>query len=93
MAVVQSIQLWNLTQSLSANSHTYYYLVFHHPLTFIPGLKPSFSANLSHSHPFPFPLQDSLHGFPRLFIVISEHICFVLLVFLFLHFLVVGSVR
>ena len=29
-----------LIQSLSANSHTYYYLVFHHPLSFIPGLKP-----------------------------------------------------
>jgi len=27
-----------------------------------------------------------------LFTVISEHICFLLLVFLFLHFLVVGSV-
>jgi len=32
-----------------------------------------------------FLLQDSLHGFPRLFTVISEHICFLLLVFLFLH--------
>jgi len=30
---------------------------------------------------------------PRLFTVISEHIRFLLLVFLFLHFLVVGSVR
>ena len=29
-------------------------------------------------------LEDSLHGFPRLFTVISEHICFLLLVFLFL---------
>ena len=28
-----------------------------------------------------------------LFTVISEHICFLLLVFLFLHFSVVGSVR
>jgi len=28
-----------------------------------------------------------------MFTVISEHICFLLLVFLFLHFLVVGSVR
>jgi len=36
--------------------------------------------------PFLFLLQDSLHGFPRLFTVISEHICFLLLVFLFLHF-------
>jgi len=43
--------------------------------------------------PFFFLLPDSLHGFPRLFTVISEHICFLLLVFLFLHFLVVGSVR
>ena len=44
--------------------------------------------------PFLFLLQDSLHGFPRLFTVISEHICFLLFSFsLFLHFLVVGSVR
>jgi len=43
---------------------------------------------------FPFLLQDSLYGFPRLFNVTSEHIpSFTLLVFLFLHFLVVGSVR
>jgi len=42
---------------------------------------------------FLFLLQDSLHGFPRLFTVISEHICFLLLVFRFLHFLVVGSMR
>ena len=60
---------------------------------FIPGLEPSFSANPSHRSPSFFLLQDSLHGFPRLFTVISEHICFLLLVFLFLHFLVVGSVR
>jgi len=33
------------------------------------------------------------YGFPGLFTVISEHSCFLLLVFLFLHFLVVGSVR
>ena len=31
--------------------------------------------------PFLFLLQDSLNGFPRLFTVISEHICFLLLVF------------
>jgi len=45
--------------------------------------------------PFLFLLRDSLglHGFPRLFTVISDHICFLLLVFLFLHFLVVGSGR
>ena len=71
---------------------TYEYLVFHHPLTFIPGLNPSFSANHSHRS-LPFLLRDSLHGFPRLFTVIFEHICFLLLVLMFLHFLVVGSVR
>ena len=38
------ISLVTSYQYLSANSHTYYYLVFHHPLTFIPGLKPSFSV-------------------------------------------------
>ena len=32
MAVVQSIQLLNLIRSLSANSHTYYYLVTTHSL-------------------------------------------------------------
>ena len=45
---------------------------------------------------FLFLLQDSLYGFPRLFAVTSEHIrLFYFLVFflLFLHFLVVGSVR
>jgi len=43
---------------------------------------------------FPFLIQDSLHGFPRLFTVTSEHIpSFLFSFFLFLHFLVVGSVR
>jgi len=36
--------------------------------------------------------QDLLHGLPRLFTVISEHICF-LLFFSFFTLLVVGSVR
>jgi len=45
------------------------------------------------SQPFLFLLQDSLHGFPRLFTVISENICFSTFSLLFLHFLVVGSVR
>ena len=31
--------------------------------------------------PFLFLLHDSLHGFPRLFVVISEHICFLLFSF------------
>jgi len=44
--------------------------------------------------PFLFIFQDSLHVFSRLFTVISEHICFLLFsYFLFLHFLVVGSMR
>jgi len=61
--------------------------------SFTPGLKLSFSANPSHCSPsFPL-LKYSLRGFPRLFTVISEHICFLLLIFLFLHFLVVGCVR
>ena len=34
---------------------------------------------------FLFLLQHSLHGFPRLFTVISEHICFLILVFLFFY--------
>ena len=53
--------------------------------SFIPGLKPSFSANPSHCSPS-FLLKYSLHRFPGLFTVISEHICFLLLVFLFLQF-------
>ena len=39
-------------------------------------------------------LKYLLRGFPGLFTVISQHMCFLLLVFFpFLHFLVVGSVR
>jgi len=41
-------------------------LVFDHPLTFILGLIPSFSANASH-RPFLFFLQVSLHDSPILF--------------------------
>jgi len=80
-----------MCRSLSANSHTYYYLVFHHPLTL------SFQAeNLPFLQILPTAaLPFSSSGFPRQFTVISEHrpICFLRLVFLFLHFLVVGSVR
>jgi len=61
--------------------------------SFTPGLKPSFSANPSHCRPSFLLLKYSSHGFPGLFTVISDHICFLLLVFLFLHFLVVGCVR
>jgi len=60
--------------------------------SFIPGLKPSFSANPSHCS-LPFLYQNWLHGFPGLFADTSEHIRFLLFSFLFLHFLVVGSVR
>jgi len=89
-------------QSRFVSSHTYShrptycYLLFHHPLTL------SFQAqNLSSLQIFPtvalpfFLLKYLLHGFPGLFTVISGHICFLLFVFflLFLHFLVVGSVR
>jgi len=59
----------------------------------VTGLKPSFSANPSHCSPSFLLLKYSLHGFPGLFTVISEHISSLLLVFLFLHFLVVGSVQ
>ena len=56
--------------------------------SFIPGLKPPFSANPSHCSPSFLLLKYLLRGFPGLFTVISEHICFLLLVFflLFLHF-------
>jgi len=50
------------------------------PHSFIPVLKPSFSANLSHCS-LSFFLQDWLHGFPRLFTVTSEHIRFLLFSF------------
>ena len=49
--------------------------------SFTPGLKPSFSANPSHCSPSFLLLKYLLHGFPGLFTVISEHICFLLLVF------------
>ena len=55
----------------------------HHPSplhSFIPGLKLSFSANLSH-HSLPFFLLDWLHGFPGLFTDTSEYIRFYSLVF------------
>ena len=58
------------------------------PHSFIPDLKPSFSANPSHRG-----LQNWLHGFPRLSTDTYEHICFLLFSFSVFHFLVVGSVR
>ena len=41
--------------------------------SFIPGLKPSFSANPSHCSPSFLQLKYLLRGFPGLFTVISEH--------------------
>ena len=93
MAVVQSIYTVFICQQS-------YLLLFGIPSptrSFIPGLKPSFSANPSHCSPSFLLLNQLkylLRGFPGLYTVISEHVCFLLLVFsLFLHFLVVGSVR
>ena len=48
--------------------------------SFIPDLKPSFSANPSLSS-LPFLLQGCLHGFPGLFTDTSEHIRFLLFSF------------
>jgi len=88
---------------VSANSHTYipartqelseiiWYSIIHS--LFHSRLKTFLFCKSFPPQPFLFLLMDSLHGFPRLFTVISEHICFLLLVFLFLHLLVVGSVR
>ena len=59
--------------------------------SFHPRLKTSFSEIPSHCSPSFLILKYLLRGFHGLFTVISEHICFLLLVFfLFLHFLVVG---
>ena len=59
--------------------------------SFIPGLKPSFSANPSNGS-LPFLLRDWLHGFPELFTDTSEQIRSLLFSFSVIHFLVVGSV-
>ena len=61
------------------------------PYSVIPGLKPSFSANIFH-HSLPFLLQDLPHGFPGLFTDISEHIRFFAFQFFCFPLLVVGSV-
>ena len=50
------------------------YLIFHNPLTLsLQALKPSFSANPSQCSSSFLLLKCSLHGFPGLFTVISEH--------------------
>jgi len=60
--------------------------------SFIPGLKPSFSANPSHCS-LSFSSSGLTTWIPWTVTVTSEHIRFYFLVFSVLHFLVVGSVR
>ena len=60
--------------------------------SFIPDLKPSFSANPPH-HSLPFLLHYWLHGFPGLFTDTLSISVFYFLVFLFFHFLVFGSMQ
>jgi len=64
----------------AANIYVYYYYYSVTPRCFIPGLKPSFSANPSHRS-LHFLLQDWLHRFPGLFTDTSEHIRFLLFSF------------
>jgi len=61
------------------------------PHSFIPGLKPSFSANIP-TAAFLFFFRTDYTDSP-LFTVTSEHILFLLFSFSVLHVLVVGSVR
>ena len=70
----------------------------HHPSllhSFIPGLKPSFSANPSHCS-FPSLLQDWLHGLPGLFTDTSDkfwaYSFYTFYFFSVFHFLVFASV-
>ena len=90
-----TLQWTSPTSRYSQQSYLLLFGILSPTHSFTPGLKPSFSANPSHCSPSFLLLKYSLRGFPGLFTVISEHICFLLLVlvFLFLHFLVVGSVR
>ena len=60
-------------------------------LSFIADLKPSFSADPSHRS-LSFSSSGLITGIPQSFTVTFEHIRLYFLVFLFLHFLVVGSV-
>jgi len=60
--------------------------------SFIPGLKPSFSANSSHLS-LSFSSSGLTTWIPQTFTVTSEHIRFFTFYFFCLHFLVVGSVQ
>ena len=93
------VVIWSYTllkiYSLSPYSHTYYYWYSITHSLFHSRLKSFLFCKSSLPQPFLFLLQDSPYGFPRLFTVTSEHIrlFYFLVFFLFLHFLVVGSVR
>ena len=61
--------------------------------SFIPGLKPSFSANPSHRSPSFFFFRIHYMDSPDCLLLLLSISVVYFLVFLFLHFLVVGSVR
>jgi len=78
------VRRWCISYSRGVVFWVIYLLLFgipSHTHSFFPGLKPSFSANPSHRSPSFLLLKYLLRGFPGLFTVISEHICFLLLVF------------
>ena len=89
-AVLRFALFLPLLPLVPSTHHSYHPSPFH---SFITGLKPSFSANPFHRS-LPFFIQDWLHGFPRLFTDISEHVRFYFFIFFsFSPFLVIGSVR
>ena len=84
MAFSEHLTVESYTVFICQQSHLLLFGIPSPTHSFFPGLKPSFSTNLSHCSPsLLFLLKYLLHGFPGLFTVISERICFLLLVFLF----------
>ena len=85
MAAVSAVDTVKLMFSWVENNNKFCTILYglYRPIVIltIVRLKTSFSANPSHCSPFLFLLQDSLHGFLRLFTVTSEHICFLLFSF------------
>jgi len=71
---VESYTVIICQQSLSANSHTYYYWYSITHSLFHSKLNTFLFLQILPTAAFPFLLQDSLHGLPRLFTVTSEHI-------------------
>ena len=93
MAVVQSIQLQYLIRILSAYSHIYYYRYLSPTHSFIPGLKPSFSANHS-KRSLSFSSTGFTTGIPQtVYLLLSIFRLLLFSFFSFLHFLIVVSVR